>query len=478
VSADVPTAVTAAATALNTTSELTCVENSTGTLVTLSIPGNITGATVSGVPSLGNEAALINNNQLTINGSPNSVAAAAMANVAFSVLTGKTTGTLTVAAGALTAGYVIAWPGLNEIANTAAKRAIAGSSCTVANDAVPPSLSIDARVPGAANSETGVFYATFSEPVLTSSVTGADWVSTSTNADGFAVTAIGAVAGAASVYKIQQFNDANADHVIDGGEALVALAAGDTITFDVSAATAATDRSENQGPLADVVKTINAITDADVTAATLTGAMTCTQGSEVILINEAGGTLTMEADAVYGPQGVNGNLYSFKVNNVRGQLIPKVVVDDEAKTIVLTADLAYSTENDVDKSMANDGILGWSFDNTAGAAVALGATQANLTAGTYATAGSTAGAQSCATTVTASENIQSAATLTAATVVAGVQYEPTGAITMSTTSPNTKFSIAAITSIPLPVAAGTVAITLSGSVRDIAGNGSLVGISF
>ncbi len=462
VSAAVPTAVTTAATALNTTSELTCVENATGTLVTLSIPGNITGATVSGVPSLGNEAALINNNQLTVNGSPSTAAAGQMdvtAPLGFSVITGKTTGTLTVAVGALSAaGNVITWPGLNEIANTAVKRVIAGASCTVADDAVPPAvLSIDARVPGA-GAETGVFYVTFSEVV--SGFAAADLASSNTDVDGFTVTQV----GASATWKVAQ---------TDGGIA-EALAAGDTITIN---ANGVSDASGNNGPAVNATKTINAITDADVSAPTLTASMTCTQGAEVTLINKAGGTLTMTADGVYGPQGVNGNLYTFKVTNLRGQLIPKVTVDDTAKTIVLTADLAYSTENDVDKAMANEGIIGWSFDDTAGPATPMAAAQANVTAGTYATAGSTAGVQSCSTTVTASENIQSAAALTAATVVAGVQYAGLGAITMSTTAGNTKFSIAAITTIPVPVATGTVAITLSGAVKDVAGNSSLVGIA-
>jgi len=163
VSADVIAGVTTAAQALNTTSTLTCVENSTATTVTLTVPGNISGATSAGYTYLGDEANLILNGALTINGASNtSNASTAMAETFHTTgaLKGNTTLTGLVPAGTLAKGTVITWSGLSELANAGvAKRTIAGSTCTVADDKVGPTATINAQV-GA----TG-FHVDFSEKV-------------------------------------------------------------------------------------------------------------------------------------------------------------------------------------------------------------------------------------------------------------------------------------------------------------------------
>ena len=163
VSADVIAGVTTAAQALNTTSTLTCVENSTATSVTLTVPGNISGATSAGYTWLGDEANLILNGSLTINGSSNtSNASTAMVETFHTTgaLKGNTTLVGLVPAGTLAKGTVITWSGLSELANASvAKRTIAGSTCTVADDKVGPTATIDAQI-GA----TG-FHVDFSEKV-------------------------------------------------------------------------------------------------------------------------------------------------------------------------------------------------------------------------------------------------------------------------------------------------------------------------
>ena len=457
VSDAVPTAVTAATTAINSTSTLTCIANATGTLVAISVPGNITGSTsAAGTLSLGNEAALINANQLLINGSPNGNSGAMTA--AYSDLTGLTTGTVTVSAGALTAGYVISWPGLSELANTAVNRVIAGSSCTIAADATPPVPIIDARTQSA-TADTGVFYVTFSE-VVTGVSTSALTTSIATMS---ATSSTATQVGTSATWKFTLMDTASPS-------AAIKLQAGDVITISASTTV---DLSGNPQSAA-VVKTISAVTDADVTKPGLTGSMLCTQANQTQLLNKAGGALAMTATA-FGPQGVAGNLYAFKVTNVRGQLIPKVTIDDAASSIVLTADLAYSSLNDVAKSMSNDGIIGWSATTSATATAPIGITAANTTASSYLNS-TQKGSQSCVVTLKGSEAMKPKASQTATVVVNGISLGSSLALTPSSTN-NTSHTVAAVAP-PLPVSPNTVSVTLSGSLYDTAGNTSATLISF
>jgi len=424
----------------------------------VTVPGNITGGTVSGVLSpLGNEIGLIKAQQFLVNGAPNSVSGTATS-LSYNVLTNTTSGYVTVSAGDLTAGNVISWPGLSELNNTAGKRVIGASSCTIADDNVKPQATIDARVQ-TANADTGAFYVNFTE-VVTGVSTSALTTSISTQS---ATTSTATLVGTAGVSTLWKFV------LKDGSGTAIKLQAGDIVTI---AANTATDSAQNAGPSVAAVKTINAITDADVTAATHTGAMVCTQAQQTQLLNKAAGSLAITSTA-YGPQGVAGNLYSFKVTNVRGQLIPKVTIDDTASSIVLTADLAYSTPNDVIRSMDNDGIVGWAVTSSATATAPIGVANANTVASSYLNS-SQKGSQSCVITITSSENVKGNSG-NADVVVNGASY---GAKAM-TASGSTKHTLAAITTIPLPVAAGTTSVTLpTGGIRDTAGNASATIVSF
>jgi hypothetical protein len=209
--------------------------------VTLKIPGNITGGNVgSGLElttSMGNEAALIKNGALTINGSSNSSSpTAAMTSGGYSAVTGVTTLTGEVAAGTLAKGTVITWNGLTELANTAVKRAIAGSTCTVADDKVGPSVTIDANIGG----EAGAFFLTTSEAIGYGTLDATDITITAaaSNAancrNNVTVTASDAVANR---YKVTAFEDCNEDGLVDAAEASVALSKIEgTKTFTMEAA--------------------------------------------------------------------------------------------------------------------------------------------------------------------------------------------------------------------------------------------------
>lgn len=158
VSASTVAGATTAAQGLNTTSTMTCVESTGGTSVTITVAGNISAAQVGTETWLGDEGALILNGALTINGTSNTASAATPMVDTYSTVTKNTTLVGLVNAGTLAKGTTITWSGLTELANAAVgKRTIAGSSCTVADDKVGPTATIDAQV-GATE-----FYVSFSE---------------------------------------------------------------------------------------------------------------------------------------------------------------------------------------------------------------------------------------------------------------------------------------------------------------------------
>ena len=213
VSADVISGVTTAAQALNTTSTMTCVENSLGTSVTITVPGNISAAQVGSETWLGDEGALILNGAMTINGTSNTASASTPMVDTYSTLTKNTTLVGLVPAGTLAKGTVITWSGLSELANASvAKRTISGSTCTVADDKVGPTATIDAQI-GA----TG-FHVTWSEKV-----TGFDCTDITATIAAFNSTAnvgCGAIDGyLSSTYRVASlFEDLNNDGVVSGAD--------------------------------------------------------------------------------------------------------------------------------------------------------------------------------------------------------------------------------------------------------------------
>ena len=219
VPASVVAEVTTASTGLNTTSTLTCTESAAGTGVTLKIPGNITEANVGAglelTTTLGNEQDLILNGSLTINGSSNTASPTAeMAEGGYSALTGVTTLTGLVAAGTLTKNYVITWNGLSALANTAVKRAIAGSTCTVDDDKVGPTITIDANIGG----EAGAFFMTASEAIGYGTLDGTDITITSAGDDANCSDNVKVTSSSATAkrWKALAWDDCNEDGIITG----------------------------------------------------------------------------------------------------------------------------------------------------------------------------------------------------------------------------------------------------------------------
>jgi putative cell wall-binding protein len=234
------------------------------------------------------------------------------------------------------------------------------------------------------------------------------------------------------------------------------------------------DLSENAGA-ATITKTLNAITDADVTKPVLTVKLTCTQGSDVVIGN--GGTLKATADGTYGPQGVNGNVYKMHVTNVRGSLMPSVTVDDTAKTIRILGDLAYIAANDLQSVYAQAGGVAWTFATVTGTAGdKLGTATATTAAAPLSYASGTAGAQSCKIKVSSNEILQTmaadATTAVAAVNGVAVAISDGGSDAMTVASGYKSFTLTgAITAWKLPLADNTVTITLNGSlIKDQKGN--------
>lgn len=518
VSADVVTAVSTAAKAIDGTAiaSLTCVElNTSGPQnVTLSITGNLTAGGAGATSEMG----LINAAQLTINGISSSIAAASAwgdttgdgtedTPPTYSATTGKTTGILYVPANSLDAGDVISWAGLSQAANTATiDRAIAGTTCTVANDTTGPSVtSIQAVVGGSdacdsitgsqaaapctvtADYQTAAFVVNFSEAIDASTFTIADINGGTTGSAGtickdeLTVAAGAGVAGdntqeaeisavgtAGSSFLVRLWI---ADSVtgVEDGQACV-IEKDETIIINT---TAITDRSTNVGTTTKT-KTMHVTLDADAAKPVATTTVTCTQTGHVTIKRDI---LTATAAATGNAKGVIGNTYSMKVVNQRGLRLPTVDVNDTTKVITVTADLAYTSAEDVAKAHSNaNGTANWSFARSGGAANdAIGTDAITVSNATRLSAGSTAATQDCTMKLTMSEQIRienEAAPLTASIVFGGAQIAATSALTFST-SANTVTS--ATFNPATPVTAGSVSYTLSASsLVDSKGNAAVV----
>jgi len=515
VSADVVTAAVTAAKAVDGTAiaTLTCTElNTSGAQnITLSITGNLTAAGAGATSEMG----LINAAQFTINGISSSIAATSAwgdtngngtedTPPTYSAVTGKTTGIMFVPANSLDAGDVITWAGLSQAANTATiDRAIAGTSCTVANDTVGPSVtSIQAVVGGSddcsgsghasapctatANQQTAAFVVNFSEAIDASTFTIADINGGATPAAGTickdefdvhnADTAGGAAAGgntqaatisavgvAGSSFLVKLWGGDGTTN-IENGEACV-IEAGETISI---VTTGITDRSTNAGTTTKT-KTMHAVLDADVAKPVMTTTVTCTRSSDAIIKR---GILTADAGALGNANSVIGNTYSMKVSNSRGLRVPTIDINTTTKVIHVTADLAYTSVADVAKAHANaNGTTNWTFVRSGGSAGdAIGTSAVTIANATFLSAGSTAGVQSCTMKLTSSEQIRAelAAGQTAAIVFGGTQIVAASGLTFSTQL-NTVTSAAFAPA--TPVTAASVSYTLSAaSLADSAGN--------
>jgi putative cell wall-binding protein len=481
---------------------LTCVElNTSGAQnVTLSITGNLT-ATGTGATS---EIALVTAAQLTINGISSSIAATSQwgdttgngtedTAPAYSAVTGKTTGILYVPANSLDAGDLITWAGLTEASNTATiNRAIAGTSCTVANDTTGPSVtSIQAVVGGSDNcsiggtgspcvavdAQTATYVVNFSEAITASTFTTADISGTmcvdeeaagaDTDNDNVITPIITAIGTSGKSFKVEvHVTDAAANVAAEVG-ILCVIEAGETIIINT---TGITDRSTNAGTTTKT-KTMHATLDADVSAPVFTSSVACTQASATTLKRDI---LTATATATGGSFGVEGNTYSMKVVNSRGLVIPTVVI--VGKVITVTADLAYTTTEDIAAVAVNNGVSSkWTFGRSGGTALDKIGTDAVTTVNAgYLSAGSTAGVQACTLKLTPNERLRIekiGTAVTASIVFGGAQLVAASAATFSTTGNTVSFASMAPA---LPVTAQSVSYTLNAAWTDLKGNASAV----
>ena len=277
---------------------------------------------------------------------------------------------------------------------------------------------------------------------------------------------ITAVGTAGSSFLVKLFGTDTAVN-LEKGEPCV-IEAGETISI---VTTGITDRSNNAGTTTKT-KTMHATLDADAAKPVATTTVTCTRTSDTTL---ARGTLRVTAAATGNANSVIGNTYSLKVVNSRGLRIP--TVDITGTVITVTADLAYTSVEDIAKAHSNqNGVANWTFVRSGGSAGdAVGTTAVTISNATYLSAGSTAGVQGCTMKLTMSEQIRTeneAAALTASIVFGGAQIAAASALTFST-SANTVTSASFAPAVP--VTAGSVSYTLSASTLvDSAGNAAVV----
>jgi hypothetical protein len=240
------------------------------------------------------------------------------------------------------------------------------------------------------------------------------------------------------------------------------------------------DLSNNAGS-AQTTKTLNAVSDADVTKPVLSLAVTCTQGTDAVLSN--GTTLKATADATKGPQGVNGNVWTMAIVNSRGSLMPTVVVDDTAKTITVTGDMAYVSASDIQAVYAQGGGVAWAFATQTGTASSMIGSASATTASTLikssgGNAGDVVGTQSCALSVKSTEKLQAMAAddVTGVVAINGVATACTAnPCTSAATTETGGWSSISFTekfdAWTQPIADGTVTFTMtSTAIKDAKGN--------
>jgi hypothetical protein len=154
----------------------------------------------------------------------------------YSATTGVTSLTGLVAAGTLAKNTVITWNGLTALANTAVKRVIAGSTCTVTDDKTGPTVTVDANIGG----EAGAFFVTFSEATEAGKFDGTDITVTAADedancADNYTVTTSSATA---KRFKVVVSDDCNMDGAVTAVTAGTAAAldsiASNVLKFEAS----------------------------------------------------------------------------------------------------------------------------------------------------------------------------------------------------------------------------------------------------
>jgi putative cell wall-binding protein len=337
------------------------------------------------------------------------------AGATLSATTGSGSETIAVTGTSLAAGTVVSFAG---VVGSASGRSIAGSSCTVADDATGPTLTIKAT-PNA----DGVFYVEASEPV---SLVYADLTlavaSVPTNA-----TTVTDISGTNTLWKV----------VLKDADGVVALEAADTIAI---AAGATTDTAGNNN-----VATGTVTVAADAVAPTVS-AMTATCTGTATGTVTAGG-LTFASTV----SGVASNGWSLVVKDVASKLIPSIVVDATAKSVTVSADVYRVSADDVEAYAATHLSIpaGWSLTSGGGEITP------TSTGNTI-----TSGRQSCTLTYSSNEYLSAS---TASLTVNGVATDLNSGPTISSTNAKT------VTATVTGLAAGANFV-LTISATDVAGN--------
>jgi putative cell wall-binding protein len=260
------------------------------------------------------------------------------------------------------------------------ERSIGASSCTVANDATAPVVTMTGRN-GTLVGNVGLAQASMSltitsnEPITTPVFSAGDVTcDSSTNQSAMVVTVI--KAGLVFVASLAD------------GETTLEVAK--TGAGDICSIPAAefVDRG-GLSPAAAITTTLAADSTAPVVSV---NAINCVAAANAAIT--AGGT-TFTATAAKAQAGAAGNSYRLTVVNSRGLMQPSFVVDDTAKTIVVTADVGYHTPNDLIAYQTSTG-AGGNWTITAGA----GLLTATVVAGS-----SLAGISNCTMNIASNEPI-------------------------------------------------------------------------
>ena len=367
VSDAVKTAYIASSTAVNTTSTVSgCNDGSKHLLVTLGAAVSAAEAAVLATDNIGIEAALLLNNAAVNTGA---TVTNSGDNQTFKVVLNS----------ALTALNVVTFAGVSETVGLAT-RSIAGSSCTVVDDLVRPTVTIRAisGLKASSPGEGGVkIIVSASEPITFSSGSGA------------LVTAGGLTFGSAS-------NDTSATISALGvavdtsyyTDFIIIPSSADTSIGDLAATTAVSLQAANivdRGGNSPLVVATAAVNDVSAPVVSVASA-DCSSDGTAATRSLGGGALVVTAKDAGKWDGAIGNTFTVAVVNSRGLEMPTIAVDTTARTIVVTADTGYHTGADVDavaKSMfLEDALLGdWEFSGTAALTTAATTTPLPLATG-------------------------------------------------------------------------------------------------
>jgi putative cell wall-binding protein len=345
------TAFQASATAGNLTSTMSCAEGSK--VLTLVLSGGLGTNEATAFATDGQGAEI----KLTLNAAAVALGAQDVVKVSSSVY-------IYVLSTAAAQTNVFKFGGVTEDVAFGAgshifERSIGASSCTVANDAVKPVVTVQAVAGAHAATNDASRLAgpqwiiTASEPIAIPDLDAADdWTCDSEgNNHAMTLTAItSATTGGATKYVGVLAN-------AETGLVDVKIQAGDICTFK---ATAFTDLAGNNTAAA-----VSATLAADATAPTASiSSATCVDQAQNALVR---GNLTMTAVATASlgnAGGARGNPYGLTVTSTRGMLQPIVTVDDTAKTITVNADVGYHTAQDVTAAMTSVGGYSWVASGT------------------------------------------------------------------------------------------------------------------